>query len=105
MVRQDEHDITIGKVAGANMFNLLAVVTGIASVISPITKLYDEIISCDRLVMISLTIALLFMAYGFRRAGRINKLEGAGLLIAFCACNIWLVSASTSYSENSFKWV
>ncbi|WP_019677513.1 undecaprenyl-diphosphate phosphatase [Arsukibacterium perlucidum] len=37
------------------------------------------------------TLALLFMAYGFRRIGRISRLEGAGLLIAFCSYNTWLV--------------
>ena len=91
-VRKGEHDIAIGNVVGSNMFNLLAVV-GIAGVISPITGMSSEVMSRDWLVMMGLTIALLFMAYGFRGAGRINRLEGAGLLIAFCAYNTWLVSS------------
>ncbi|WP_243880532.1 sodium:calcium antiporter, partial [Shewanella algae] len=91
-VRKGEHDIAIGNVVGSNMFNLLAVV-GIAGVISPITGMSSEVMSRDWLVMMGLTIALLFMAYGFRDAGRINRLEGAGLLIAFCAYNTWLVSS------------
>jgi len=74
------------------MFNLLAV-TGIAGVISPITSLSGEVMSRDWLVMMGLTLALLFMAYGFRGAGRINRFEGAGLLVAFCAYNVWLVSS------------
>ena len=91
-VRKGEHDIAIGNVVGSNMFNLLAVV-GIAGVISPITGMSSEVMSRDWLVMMGLTITLLFMAYGFRGAGRINRLEGAGLLIAFCAYNVWLVSS------------
>lgn len=90
-VKKGEHDIAIGNVVGSNMFNLLAV-TGIAGVISPISGLSFEVISRDWLVMMGLTIALLFMAYGFRRVGRINRLEGTGLLVAFCAYNVWLVS-------------
>lgn len=91
-VKKGEHDIAIGNVVGSNMFNLLAV-TGIAGVISPISGLSFEVISRDWLVMMGLTIALLFMAYGFRRVGRINRLEGTGLLVAFCAYNVWLVSS------------
>lgn len=91
-VRKGEHDIAIGNVVGSNMFNLLAVV-GIAGVISPITGMSSEVMSRDWLVMMGLTIALLFMAYGFRGAGRISRLEGTGLLIAFCAYNTWLVSS------------
>ena len=77
------------------MFNLLAV-TGIAGVISPITNLPEQVLSRDWLVMMGMTVALLIMAYGFRRAGRINRFEGAGLLIAFCAYNVWLVTSVIS---------
>jgi len=91
-VRKGEHDIAIGNVVGSNMFNLLAVV-GIAGVISPMSSLPEQVLSRDWLVMMSMTVALLIIAYGFRRAGRINRFEGVGLLIAFCAYNIWLVSS------------
>jgi len=89
-VKKGEHDIAIGNVVGSNMFNLLAVV-GIAVVISPMTSLSADVLSRDWLVMMAMTLALLFMAYGFRRAGRINRFEGAGLLVAFCAYNTWLI--------------
>lgn len=89
-VRKGEHDIAIGNVVGSNMFNLLAVI-GIAGVISPITNLSSEVMSRDWLVMMGMTLALLFMAYGFRRMGRINRLEGVGLISAFCVYNVWLV--------------
>ena len=94
-VRKGEHDIAIGNVVGSNMFNLLAV-TGIAGVVSPITSLPEQVLSRDWLVMMGMTLALLIMAYGFRRAGRINRFEGAGLLITFCAYNVWLVTSVIS---------
>jgi cation:H+ antiporter len=91
-VRKGEHDIAIGNVVGSNMFNLLAVI-GIAGVISPMPSLSSDVLSRDWLVMMGMTVALLITAYGFRRAGRINRFEGAGLLVAFCAYNVWLISS------------
>ncbi|RNF50938.1 calcium/sodium antiporter [Marinomonas hwangdonensis] len=91
-VRKGEHDIAIGNVVGSNMFNILAVI-GIAGSISPMTNLSAEVLSRDWLVMMGMTVMLLVMAYGYRRAGRINRFEGAGLLLAFVAYNIWLVSS------------
>lgn len=91
-VRKGEHDIAIGNVVGSNMFNILAVI-GIAGSILPMTNLSAEVLSRDWLVMMGMTVMLLVMAYGFRRAGRINRFEGAGLLLAFVAYNIWLVSS------------
>ena len=91
-VRKGEHDIAIGNVVGSNMFNLLAVI-GIAGVISPMQNLSADVLSRDWPVMMVMTVVLLMMAYGFRRAGRINRYEGAGLLLAFAAYNVWLVSS------------
>ncbi|PYF82398.1 MULTISPECIES: calcium/sodium antiporter [Marinomonas] len=91
-VRKGEHDIAIGNIVGSNMFNILAVI-GIAGVIAPTTNMSADILSRDWLVMMAMTVALLIMAYGFRRTGRINRFEGAGLLVAFCAYNVWLVSS------------
>lgn len=90
--RKGEHDIAIGNVVGSNMFNILAVV-GIAGVISPMTEVSAEVLSRDWLVMMGMTVALLAMAYGFRRQGRINRYEGIGLLLAYCAYNVWLVTS------------
>jgi cation:H+ antiporter len=41
--------------------------------------------------MMAMTVALFVMAYGFRGEGRINRLEGVGLLVAFAAYETWLV--------------
>ena len=94
-VRKGEHDIAIGNVVGSNMFNILAVV-GIAGLISPITSVAPEVLSRDWLVMMAMMVALLIMAYGFRRQGRINRVEGAALLLAYIGYTIWLVMSVIS---------
>jgi cation:H+ antiporter len=90
-VRKGEHDIAIGNVVGSNMFNLLAVV-GIAGVIAPIPVLPAEIMTRDWPVMMAMTVALFFMAYGFRGEGRLNRSEGGLLLLAYLAYNGWLLT-------------
>jgi len=90
--RKGEHDIAIGNVVGSNMFNLLAVV-GIAGVIAPMPSLAPEVLTRDWPVMMALFAALFVMGYGLRGQGRINRLEGALLLVAFAAYNAWLVRA------------
>lgn len=93
--RKGEHDIAIGNVVGSNMFNLLAVV-GIAGVIAPMPSLSADIMTRDWPVMMALNAGLFVMAYGFRGEGRINRIEGTLLLIAFAAYNIWLVASVVS---------
>lgn len=88
--RKGEHDIAIGNVVGSNMFNLLAVI-GIAGVIAPMPSLLPEVMMRDWPVMMGLTVALFVMAYGFRGQGRINRVEGSLLIVAFAAYNTWLV--------------
>lgn len=93
--RKGEHDIAIGNIVGSNMFNLLAVV-GIAGVIAPMPSLSADVMTRDWPVMMALTAGLFVMAYGFRGEGRINRIEGTLLLMAFAAYNIWLVSSVVS---------
>lgn len=88
--RKGEHDIAIGNVVGSNMFNILAVI-GIAGVIAPMPHLSPEVLTRDWPVMMAMTAGLFVMAYGFRDEGRINRMEGSLLLIAFAAYNTWLV--------------
>ena len=88
--RKGEHDIALGNIVGSNLFNLLAVI-GIAGAIMPMTGLPAEVLSRDWPTMLALTVALLVMGYGFRGPGRINRLEGALLLLAFTSYNIWLL--------------
>jgi cation:H+ antiporter len=79
---KNEHDIALGNVIGSNIFNLLAVL-GLPGVINP-GPIDAEVLSRDYPVMIGLTLALFVMAYGFRGPGRINRIEGALLVIGFC---------------------
>ena len=88
--RKGEHDIAIGNVVGSNMFNLLAVV-GIAGVIAPMPSMAPEVLTRDWPVMMALFAALFVMGYGLRGQGRINRIEGVLLLLAFVAYNAWLV--------------
>jgi cation:H+ antiporter len=76
-----EHDIAIGNVIGSNIFNLLAVL-GLPGLIHPIG--IDSIfLSRDYPVMLGLTLMLYAMASGIRRPGRLNRAEGALLVLAF----------------------
>ena len=87
--RKGEHDIALGNVIGSNLFNTLAVV-GIAGVLHP-ASVPKGVVFRDLPVMIALTLSLFLLGYGFRRPGRINRHEGALLLLAFLAYNIYLV--------------
>ncbi|MFI2810989.1 MULTISPECIES: calcium/sodium antiporter [Microbulbifer] len=93
--RKGEHDIAIGNVVGSNMFNLLAVV-GIAGVIAPMSSVPAEVLSRDWPMVVGLTVALFVFGYGFRgRQGRINRFEGAALLLAYVVYNAYLVMTIT----------
>jgi cation:H+ antiporter len=79
--RKGDHEIAFGNVIGSNLFNTLAV-TGIAGSIHAISV--DQIILVrDLPVMGFLTLALFVFGFGFRGVGRINRYEGAFLLICF----------------------
>ena len=80
---KNEHDIALGNVIGSNIFNLL-VVLGLPGLINPAT-IDTEVLARDYPVMIGLTVALFVMAYGIRGPGRINRIEGTLLVLAFCA--------------------
>ncbi|TMP85990.1 calcium/sodium antiporter [Pseudoalteromonas ruthenica] len=87
--KKGEHDIAIGNVVGSNMFNILAVI-GIAGAIEPF-GLGADIFYRDWGVMLVLTLALLIMAYGIGRQGRINRAEGGLLLSGYLAYNGYLL--------------
>ncbi|HCP21539.1 MAG TPA: calcium/sodium antiporter, partial [Marinobacter hydrocarbonoclasticus] len=79
--RKGEHDLALGNILGSNLFNTLAVV-GIAGSIAPMA-VANEVLMRDIPVMVGLTLALFVLGYGFRGPGRINRVEGAGLLAVF----------------------
>ena len=86
--RKGEHDIAIGNVLGSNLFNTLAVV-GIAGVIRPMAA-EPEVFSRDITVMAVLTVSLFVIGYGFHGPGRINRIEGAALLLCYVGYNLML---------------
>lgn len=88
--RKGEHDLAIGNVIGSNLFNTLAVV-GIAGSIHPMA-VAPEVLWRDCTVMGGLTVLLLIFGIGIRGPGRINRLEGAGLLLIYLAYNGYLIS-------------
>ncbi|MDD2534379.1 MAG: calcium/sodium antiporter [Eubacteriales bacterium] len=90
--KRGEHDIALGNVLGSNLFNTLAV-TGLAGIIHPITAA-PEVFSRDMMVLLALTIALFIIGYRFnqtRRHGRINRIEGALLLLTYIGYTTYLV--------------
>lgn len=80
-VLKNEPDIAVGNVIGSNMFNLLPVLA-IAGLIAP-TTVPPEALQRDFPVMLTLSVALVVMSWGFRRPGRIARWEGGVLLLAF----------------------
>jgi len=77
-----EHDIAIGNIIGSNMFNLLGVM-GLPGLLAP-ASLDAEVLTRDYPLMIGLTLALFFMAYGFRGGhGRINRIEALVLVVIY----------------------
>ncbi len=83
---KNEHDIAIGNIVGSNLFNTLGVLA-IPGILAP-DKLVEGIMERDVPVVFCLTIALFIMAYGFRGPGRINRIEGGLLMLAFCGYQI-----------------
>ncbi|ORC37304.1 calcium/sodium antiporter [Marispirochaeta aestuarii] len=77
-----EHDIALGNIIGSNIFNTLAVV-GIAGSIRPLHG-NPELLFRDMLLMGILTVSIFLLGYGYRRHGRINRVEGGILLCVYC---------------------
>ncbi len=83
-----EPDIAIGNVIGSNMFNLLAVMC-VPGLLRP-GGIEPALLSRDYLIMVVLTLVLFAMAYGFKGPGKVNRLEGALLLVFFVAYQLLL---------------
>ncbi|MCU7879673.1 MAG: calcium/sodium antiporter [Candidatus Thiodiazotropha sp. (ex Lucinoma aequizonata)] len=83
-----EDDLAIGNVIGSNLYNMLAVLS-IPGLLAP-GPYAPEVLTRDLPVMLGLTLFLFFMGYGFGKPGRINRLEGAILLLAFVAYQSFL---------------
>ncbi len=91
-VRKGEHEMAIGNVVGSNLFNTLAVV-GLAGFITPVT-IDSVFLYRDAFLMLAVTIALLIFCLGIKGSGKINRWEGALLLLCFLIYNYILISTS-----------
>lgn len=89
---KNEHDIALGNIIGSNLFNTLAVV-GIAGSIAPMEVSF-EVLTRDMTVMCALTVALLIFALGKKAKARINRFEGALLVISYIAYTVYLISTA-----------
>ena len=92
--RKGESDIALGNVIGSNLFNTLAVV-GIAGGIAEI-DVPPEVLGRDVLSMGALALLLCVMGYRRRGPGRINRLEGALLILCFVGYTSWVLVSSGS---------
>jgi len=80
-VMKNEAELAIGNIIGSNMFNILAVLM-MPALISP-GGFDDQILVRDLPIMFVFTVALAVMAYGFKSAGNVNRIEGIILTSGF----------------------
>jgi len=88
--RKGENDIALGNVLGSSLFNTLAVV-GLAGAIAPM-DIEPALLTRDLPVMAGLTVLVFVMGWGFKGPGRINRLEGSLLVLAYLAYTTWLLT-------------
>ena len=80
---KDEQDIALGNVIGSNLFNILGVLS-VPGLVRP-EAVSQEVMNRDFPFMLLMSALMFFMAYGFRRADRITRLNGVVLLGGFIA--------------------
>lgn len=81
-------DVALGNVFGSNLLNLLVIIGGV-SLISPI-PVPDQIMNSDLWIMLAVTIALLIVAFAWRKIGRVT---GVAFVIAYLVYVFQLVAA------------
>lgn len=87
--RKGESEIALGNIIGSNLFNTLAVV-GVSGLITPL-RLEMIVLKRDIMFMLILTISLFFFSYGLDKARRINRVEGAFLLVSYIIYTVFLI--------------
>ncbi|EPZ52002.1 K+-dependent Na+/Ca+ exchanger family protein [Bacteriovorax sp. BAL6_X] len=87
--RKGEPDIALGNILGSNLFNTLAVM-GASGLIDPIT-IEENVFYRDIGFMTFLTMLLFLFGYGFKSNGKISRVEGSLLLVAYIAYTSYLV--------------
>lgn len=93
-----EDDLAVGNILGSNMFNLLGVL-GIAALIQPMT-LDSMLLKRDTSVMFAITLMFLGLYFWPGLPGRISRLGGLLLLIAFTVYQWQLIAPIVRASGN-----
>jgi len=88
---KNEHDIAIGNILGSNVFNILAVLA-MPGLIMP-TATEDALLQRDFSVMVLLFV-MLFLFASFGKGGRIGRVAGSLMLLAYLAYNSLLAYQS-----------
>ena len=90
--RKGQHALALGNVLGSNLFNTLGVV-GIAGLIAPGNV--DPLLMQRDLPLVALmSLSLFIWGVGFRgKPGRINRLEGGTLLVAYLSYITYLATS------------
>lgn len=83
-----EMDISIGNIIGSNIFNILCVL-GVSGSISPIPFEYAQY-SADFIIMLAFAVALVLYTQPWKPQGRLGRLAGATLFMAYIAYAISL---------------
>ena len=84
-----EYGLAIGNIVGSNLFNILAVI-GAAALIAP-SSLPASVLSLHLFVMVAFTLVLFTMTYEQEGIGTITRVEGAALLAAYIAYDVYVV--------------
>lgn len=87
--RKGESDIAIGNVIGSNIFNILSVL-GITALIQPIPLVDTALFYVDFPVSVALTL-LIIPLMGILKADRLDRVEGALLLLSYIVYVVYLV--------------
>lgn len=83
--RKNEVDMALGNAIGSNIFNILMVL-GIASVISPISMITENII--DLCVLIVFTVCVWIFAGTKKKIGRI---EGLSMVVLYAVYAVYII--------------
>ena len=87
-----EPDLAIGNVLGSNIFNLLVVV-GAAAMVSPMSSVAPQFLYREWPAMMLLPLLLVAVCFKKNGDGRISRLEGAILVVAVLAYNVYILLA------------
>jgi cation:H+ antiporter len=87
-----EHGLAIGNIVGSNIFNLLAVI-GVAAAIEP-SAVEPSVLAVHIFVMVAFTLVLFAMTYDYDGKSELSRIEGAALLAAYIAYDVYVVMDS-----------